>query len=404
MAVQGHVASRSGTFVIVRTRNIVAAFLPLLVIAVLACSSGDPATPPPTATLAVGQTPSPAESPTPTTASPTPTPLPIYTIDLPPCDPGGQNSSGIQLGTAPGPTPTPLPEAGQRDASVISQELSDYFASASPVAEHLAEWSESFNSVWSSDLTGTQEADLLQVLGTRAAQACDAVRQITHLPPEVTGFDSLLRQAARTRHAWVGVAAEQLECCGAASSSVIDVGNIETSDVVDQLAVESASLLERYNSQPAEPPVLVDEAFGIEILPRRGWLTAADGLNPVLFAPFELNRITVSGLGPDRWQQGTAVRVRRLRNPETLDAETASSRFIALITQQGSVSSVETVEVDGVPAARHILAPEDPRWSATITVFVAGDFTYFLETGCPSEVDGACDATNAVATSLKLIP
>ncbi len=358
----------------------------------LACSSQSP-------TPTTGATIAPFDSPTPVASA---TPVPVD-VTLPPCDTGRRSGSG-PLGTAPAPTPTPLPDAGTRDAKTIASEIIAYLTSASPITHHLVSWNGLFNSKWTEDATPAQQAAALELLGIRAAQACDAVRQITHFPPEVAGFDSQLREAARTRHAWAALALEELRQGGNAFMPFLNTGNDSTSALIADLPHAEEDLIRLYGAGRLAHQRLIDEVIGIEMTTEPGWLISADGLNPRLHAPFAFNRPALDGLGPDRWKQGTAVRVRRLRNPEPTDAEAASSRFTSLITQQGSLASVEQATVGGEPALRHVLAPDHPDWNASVTVFVSGDFTYFLETGCPADVEGSCGSVEKVAGSLKLRP
>lgn len=284
------------------------------------------------------------------------------------------------------------------------READEYFTAAAPIADHLFDWSGAFNSEWSAGLTTEKQAEVLWLLGIRAVQACAAAAMIDRVPPELQGFDALLREAARVRHAWADAALQQLECCGNGFTSVLDIGNTQTSDLIGDLARELETQLKLPDIYTLEGQRLRDEALGVEITTETGWLVAASGLNPVLYAPFELNRQDVSGLGPENWENGAAVRLRRLRNPSPIDAAAASDRFTALITRQGAVESVERLQVDGVAALRHVLSASVPEWEASVTVLVAGDFTYFLETGCPADVARSCESVNAVAASLRLLP
>lgn len=391
MAVQGNVVIQFACF---RPRAWTLVLLTVAFVAFACSSAGTEVTPDAT----------PTDTPVPTAISHTPTATAVIVrdINLPLCNTGGQTTSG-SLGTAPAPTPTPVPDGGVRYAALISSEVSEYLSKASPIVDHLRAWNDSFNSKWSIDLEPDRQAHQLQILGIRLTQACSAVAQIAEMPPEVVGFDALLREATRIRHSWVRIAAEQLDCCGNAFTIDIDRGNTETSAVVSSLTAGTATLVQQFDARPERFGVFKDQAIGIELSIEPGWLVAADGLNPVLYAPFVLNESDIAGLGPDRWMHGTAVRIRRLRNPEAIDAATASSRFTALITQQGNVSSVEQISVDGVPALRHVLSPENANWAATVTVFISNDFTYFVETGCSTDVEGACDSAEMVAASLRLL-
>lgn len=276
-------------------------------------------------------------------------------------------------------------------------------AAAMPVVEHMSAWNSEFVAGWSPELAYSQQARALDMLGGRVAIACSAAAQFRNVPLEALGFDALLRDTARVRHAWVDAAANGLKCCDNAVSPDIDTGNTNTSAMVSSLLTSAESLIDEYDVTVPSMQWLIDPALGIEIAGEEGWMISADGISPVLHAPAAMNRRDVTGLGPERWQLGTAVRVRRLRNPESMTTEEASSRFNALVTQQGSVGSVAEVAVSGITALRHNLSPELESWSASVTVFVDGEFTYFIETGCPTEVARACESTTAVASSLTVL-
>lgn len=396
---------------LLNARDLTLAVLFPLLLLLAACSSGTngqvvestETTGP--STVQATMTPTTAPTVTPATASATPTPGQSggTTVSYPACNSSG-TGGGSSLGTAPAPTPTPAPTIGSRDPAVVSRDISDYMSATQPIVQYLSRSSAAFNEKWSTGLSTDEQARLLKMLGSRAAISCGAAALITDVPLEAAGFNALLREGARIRHAWVGAAADQLSCCGTSVNPDTASGNTLTSATLAELVSEIESLLAEYDAALTGGRSLRDDALGIEITVEEGWLVSSEGLSPVLYAPFELNGDGVVGLGPDSWQLGAAVRVRRLRNPAPLTAAEASSRFAGLISRHGSVESVVEIEVDSHPGLRHVLIANLPSWSASVTVFVAGDFTYFIESGCPADVPGACASIDAVAASLRLIP
>lgn len=323
-------------------------------------------------------------------------------VSYPACDTGTRGSGSI--GTAPGPTPTPVPNIDTRDPEIARQDLSTYMSAVQPITRYMANASELFNGYWPDSVLPSEQARLLQVLGTRISIACEAIALITEVPPEATGFDALLKESARVRHAWVGAAVEQLLCCGSSVNAHIHTGNTETTETLEHLVDEVSVLLERYNSAVSRDRLLVDSELGIEIVAGEDWIVSADGLSPLLLAPLTQNARSVEGLGPQNWKLGTAVRIRRLRNPTPTTASEASSRFAGLITQHGNVNSVGEISISGLVGLRHELASLTQSWEASVTVVVTGRLIYFIETGCPSNVDGACEAVEAAVESLKIGP
>lgn len=374
----------------------------------------DPTALAPTVTPTISPTALPSPSPTPApTASPTAvsaptTPVATATsaftagdISYPACNTGGPGGSG-SIGTAVGPTPTPVPNIGSRDPDVASREVATYFAEIEPVIAYLVDSSNEFNLKWLSRQSTDEQVLLLQLLGSRTALACDAVAFVTEVPPEATTFDNQLRDDAKARHAWVGVAVEQILCCGTAVDSGVEAGNVQTLAKLRELSVSAENLQLEYDAQTSEKRSFIDDALGLELSVGEDWLISSEGLSPVLLAPFELNEDGIEGLGPESWALGTSLRIRRLRNPGPLGVVEASARFVGLISRQGDIESVDEIELDGLSALRHQLESASPTWSASVTVFVAGDFTYFIESGCPVSVSGACSSADGIVSSLKL--
>lgn len=407
MAFQRHLASLLFKSVATLNRRFLLVTLAVtLLAAVSACDSGSseptPGIETPTTIAVPTATPPPTPTPWPSViVPPTSTVQTSLEVSVPNCDVGGRSSSG-SLGTAPGPTPTPLPDTGSRGNETIRQELGVYFASALPIVEHMTSWSDEFNSDWASDLSEFEQAKKLQVFGSRASFACDAVAHIDAVPPEATGFDSQLREAIRVRHAWVTLAIAELNCCENAITEETDIGNYNTSSLVAEIPDAVSDIVQQYSVPRPDTGNIFIESIGVELEPSDGWFLSGSSLSPVLIAPFELNGQDISGLGPERWQLGTAIRIRRLRNPEPLDVSESSSRFEAIITRQGRVDSSSEITLAGISAVQHVLQPVHESWEATVTVLVDGDFTYFVEWGCPGDIQGACDSAAAIAGSLAL--
>jgi hypothetical protein len=211
-----------------------------------------------------------------------------------------------------------------------------------------------------------------------------------------------LRENAKTRHSWVGVAVEQILCCGTAVDTEVEAGNVQTLAKLQELSDGAEELQLEYDAQPSETRVFIDDALGLELSVGEDWLVSSSGLSPIFHAPLELNEVGIEGLGPESWALGTSLRIRRLRNPGPLDVAEASARFVGLISRQGDIESVDEIELDGLSALRHQLDSASPTWSASVTVFVAGDFTYFIESGCPVSVSRACSSVDEIVSSLRL--
>jgi hypothetical protein len=284
---------------------------------------------------------------------------------------------------------------------VVAAEVSDYMTRVTPTAQYIWAWDTWFSAAWAKAATAEGQAALLHQLGNRIAQACGAYAAITNVPVEAAGIDTLVREAARVRHAWAQAAVEQLQCCGKVVSEEIAAGNVSTSSAVSGVLPALQQFGADYGAVALEGFGLSHSALavGVQVLP--GWLASADGLTMVFVAPFHFQAAGLAGLGPEVWQKGTGVTVRRLRNPDLLTPAEASERFSGLVTGQGSVESTEEVQLSGFPALRHQLAAGE-GWLATVTVTVAGDFTYFIETGCVTGVSGSCEEVERLVNGLTI--
>jgi hypothetical protein len=173
--------------------------------------------------------------------------------------------------------------------------------------------------------------------------------------------------------------------------------------------IEAGSLsLEQLINQWQVPPadsITFDEAIiELELGLPAGWIAAHDGLTLNLIASPSLQQPDLGGLGPETWLLGTGIQVRRLRNPEPLTAREAGDRFPALITRHGELIDSRDIELDGLPAVEHSVGSQDGDWTTKVIVTVAGEFTYFIESGCPAALDAACDAAAELVSGVKLLP
>ncbi len=392
MAFQRHLASiRSGH----RNHPVIGTFLvTVFAVALLtvACSSNSGETP-------VG-TPSFTPEPTRDLQTPQATGFPAD-ITIPGCDTRNGFSSG-GLGTAPGPTPTPTQSVGQRTDETVREELAEYFGEAFGVVTYLNHWAITFPEDWSSSLSSGEQVEALQVFGIRLALGCDAVSRISYVPPEASEFDLAMRNALSRAHDRVVVAVDEIASTGDGISPSTDLSVHEGSSAVGDLLTVASELMSEQRVVLSEARRFADEAIGIEATLGEGWVVSADGLSPVLLGSSETNSTGITGLGPERWQLGTAVRVRRLRNSEPIDVQEASSRFGSLISQQGSVDMVEETTFGSTAALRHVLSPTLDNWGASVLVFVEGGFTYFIEAGCSLDVANSCEATESMAMAIEV--
>ena len=374
-----------------------------VVSAVFACGeSADEPTAAPTPT----PTSVPTSTPTPTSTSVPDIPvdrdeIPVGDLTVPVCVPSDPNGSS-SVGTAPGANPTPTPSAASRDVETITAEVSAYLAVVTPVVSHLGVWEAWLNESWALESSHEQRAAMLQLAGIKVAQACDALYFVSLVPPEASDLHAAAVDAAMDRLTWIKQAADSLKEDSTAQPASIEDSAFSISSLLEQIADEISGLEETHNVVKSAGHTVSDPAIGIQVDLPEGWFAFPESLNFAITAPPALNGDDMASLGPESWQLGTSLRIRRLRGAGEMTPAAASSLFNGLVTQQGSIDASTDTEIDGFPALRHELAVNND-WDASVTVVVVGQFVYFIETGClVSSVDG-CSGVQALAESIHFL-
>lgn len=333
----------------------------------------------------------------------TPTPavrdsIPVSSIVTPiclPADPNGPDS----VGTAPGVQPTATPSQGERDDETIRAEITAYLQRVSPVIDHTLYWEDWLTLQWQDGSSPEETAAILHIIGTKVAQACNSLALIRSMPPETSDLHAAISEATRDRLSWVNDTTTQLK---AGSSPEQITGTSEVVRLLEVASSELEHLIATYPDLGAGEYSLTDPVLLIEVAMPDGWFASPDNLNLALTAPPVSGGTDLASLGPDSWNLGSSVRIRRLRNAGSLTVEQASSLFNGIVTRQGQIASSEDVEVGGYPAIRHELTTMD-AWNASVTIVIAGEFTYFLETGCLPSVSSGCQGAEAIVNSIEFL-
>lgn len=133
-----------------------------------------------------------------------------------------------------------------------------------------------------------------------------------------------------------------------------------------------------------------------------GWVTIRNGIDVFITAPSSAQRYSVSGLGPDAWKLGTALRIRRFRNEVGRTLEEAIAVMDSLLVRFGSrVHEVEST-VGGERGVRLTYSDDGGRWQTLVGATIITDATYLFELGCPVEFVGECEsALDAILAGVK---
>jgi len=312
------------------------------------------------------------------------------------------SSGGVSgRGTAPAPTPTPIPEVSSRNPDTVAQEMRVFGDEINPVIASLSGYSKAFQYGWQfANKTGKQAAQL-NVFGNRLAQLCSAVSQ-NHVPPEVIGETVGFGESIRISHAWTVLALAELNCCGSAQTSFLDVGFEATSlEISNATLVLNSAVNEYLGSSSGSPDRVVEsERFDLQLRIAKDAIVVRNSIDIAVVFP-EINEILDPiSLGPDSWMFGTGIRIRRLRNSSELTIEQAVVEYEGFVHRFGE--PVRSFEVDfQMPNEIQFDFPVlENGWNASTIVWVNNGFTYFAEYLC---LPGGIDSCEHVQRSIESI-
>ena len=311
------------------------------------------------------------------------------TVAIPACRPAAV-PMGEDVGTAPGPTATPVPAF--RPPEKVATEIQSYLLTAGPLSATAASWAAEVDARWDRASTSQDAAAELGAQGTRLALLCTAAARLPDVL-EARVASSVLRAALRARHAWLVAAAESLACCGSAGAHKAALGADAGATAFKAAEAALHPLAAQYGGPSgtgAAPLVVASDVLGVSIALPAGWLTLDDSAVIVAQAPAESQVMAPGGTGPMAWSLGTAVRVRRLRNPPNQDLPAALPRTNSLLDVLGPVQQQESISVNGVAGVRQTRREAATGWTTYIAVAVRGDFSYLVEFGCPAQMTDRC--------------
>jgi hypothetical protein len=131
-------------------------------------------------------------------------------------------------------------------------------------------------------------------------------------------------------------------------------------------------------------------ALSFPVLP--SWVPIRSGIDVFVIAPANIQRYSVSGLGPDGWKQGTSTRVRRFRNETGRTLEEAVNALDSLLFRFGNRIDETSSVIGSEPGALLTFSSPDGSWRTLVGATVVSDATYLFEIGCPSEFIFECES------------
>ncbi|MFW6174672.1 MAG: hypothetical protein ACOC5K_02735 [Chloroflexota bacterium] len=275
---------------------------------------------------------------------------------------------------------------------MVAEEAREYLDKAYDIVRAAEHWHERIDDGWLDASTTSEYAALLLVQGSRNGVLCDAAA-VLDPPPEALGAHRTLGEYLEARQGWAvsavsalragrPVDADQLEEAHSASSNLFQEAVAAMQGVAQRTDVE-------YGPRDVSYPAVNERARSTLEAPP-GWILARLDSQTVLVGPPELQGDGLPGLGADGSGHGTSLSVRRVRNRPDWSLEEALEQSRPQIPQFGELRSEREVRVDGHDGFEWRIVDPGAGWETRVAVVVAGDYTFFLEFGCPSVMGEEC--------------
>jgi hypothetical protein len=188
-------------------------------------------------------------------------------------------------------------------------------------------------------------------------------------------------------------AADSLACCGSLGAHKVNLGADASATAFKDAEAALQPLATQYGGPSGTGAASLDiasDVLGVSLTAPAGWIILDDSALIVVLAPAESQVIAPGGTGPKAWSLGTAIRVRRLRNPPGQDLNAALPRASTLLGVFGPVQKQESAKVQGLAGVQQTRQDAATGWTTFVAVTVKGDFTYLVELGCPPQVTDRC--------------
>jgi hypothetical protein len=403
---------------------LVVAFVGMMLVTLLGCTAEedtDVSSPSPT-NVAVTELQTPVNSPTvtaviPTTVAPTPTQsstaikkpelesLAAESIVIDGCSlaPELVSKTGFGEGTAPAPTPTRVPDSLFRPTSTVAREVDEFWKTHASIVTLATNSNSAFEAAWEFELSRSEQSAQVHVLGAVLSQLCSSVA-IEPVPLEIQSEVIALAEAIRARHAWASLAAERLICCDDAQTDFMDIGRVAT---FENLELQSSILRNAVNglsgTQETSKGVSVStQRMNIEFDIHPSHVLVRNSVDVLISTPVhETNYLNLSDLGPAPWSSGASVRIRRIRNRENLEIQSAVENLFGLISKWGEPKLLPQSDAILFPHENYEYPLEELGWSGRVTLFNHDGHTFVAESMCRIEATDICFAQQAVVESIR---
>jgi hypothetical protein len=316
------------------------------------------------------------------------------------------NQPLAELGTAPYPTPTPVSAGGDRPQTQVLAELTDYYRAAWPVASLARSWTADIGGRYAGAASSQEMGIELDAFGVRLAQVCAAAALLPDVP-EAFAATRAFREALLSSHAWAVRVSDALRCCGASEARKLEGGRLMAAEAIAAASNSINAVAAEYGVSAGPPGfsrVVSSEVLGVSVRLPYDWPVLDDSAQVVALAPGQWQVTTAGGSGPKYWALGTALRIRRLRNPPGWDLNSALPRADTVLSPFGAAKETRPARIAGLQAIEQTRVDETANWRTKVVITVSGEFTFLIESGCPTHMAQECDRLFAELLATVTLP
>jgi len=305
-----------------------------------------------------------------------------------------------RTGTAPAPTPSPV----SADSGPQEDLVSELRAEVDPIIAALIGFNTALHNAWPYADTAEKRAAQLHIFGNRLAQLCSAMSLLT-VPNDAFDKVAELAESMRARHTWVMAVVDELTCCSDARTDGLDVDQTSSYLAIVASTTELNDFFDNYlgNRNVDSERSIVNKRFGLTMLLGNHPVVVRNTVDFLVIFAEDSKILGAYSLGPDGWNDGTSIRIRRLRNRTEFSVPEAITQYENLLTRFGDPNPDNYMDVPMLNGIRIPYPPFENSWSGSVTVFVEDGFTYFVESMCrPGEPD-LCEFVDASIDSIRHI-
>ncbi|MCH7971818.1 MAG: hypothetical protein IH960_12385 [Chloroflexi bacterium] len=286
---------------------------------------------------------------------------------------------------------------------VVREEMVEYRREIHPVAVAVSNLDDVFQDAWPRAGTIEMQASQLHVFGNRLAQLCSAASQPT-FPPEAIGAAVGLGEAIRAMHAWTLFAVDELVCCGDSHTSFVDAGLTANSAAIERAHSSLDELFDGYQSTGNDdsPRVVANERLGLSMTIAREAILVRNTIDMLVTFVGPSEFLDPASLGSQNWTDGTAIRIRRLRNRSELTVDQAIREYEGFLTRYGDVTRSNALNIPQLDEIQLVYSQLEDFWEGSVMVFVLDEYAYLIESMCLPFAPNICGSLNDSVESIRL--